>query len=96
MKRVIKCAIILHNPFGQELGYEVCEDGQQATDGIIVEKGRPSIWKKLVKLQGDTSTGGQDCSAARCDLEKFKKDKAEHDLTNRLLMDHLCNHHGLK
>lgn len=32
--------------------------------------------------------------AARCAIEGFKECTEEHDLTKRLLMEHLWNYHG--
>lgn len=93
MKLIIKCTIVLHIMVLEERCFAVCEGGEEKADGVIVGKCRPTMWKGLVQLQGAMISAAPGTVAASFEVEEFKENKAEHDLTKMLHVNHLWNIH---
>lgn len=95
MKTVIKCVIILHNMVVEDRLFEASEEEEEFTEGVVVRSNRPPMWEGLVEVSGGGGTEAAPGSlAARCAVEEFKEQQEEHDLTKRLLMEHVWSHHG--
>lgn len=95
MKVVMKCVIILHNMVVEERVFAAGTDGEEFTQGIFVGSAYAPMWKGMVPMSGGSS--GSDAPgtlAGRCAMEGFKKRTEEHDMTKRLLKEHIWNAHG--
>ena len=94
MQLVMKTVIVLHNMVVEERCHAEFEDGDEITQGIVVSITAPPMWEGLVRTNGTATRAERGTLATTFELESFKEDLAEHDVTKRLLVDHLWNHHG--
>ena len=94
MKMVMNTVIILHNMMVEDRCHNECEDGDEMLEGIIVSSTSLPMWEGLVPAHDASAEAEPGTLAATFKLESLKEEEAEHDLTKRLLVEHLWNHHG--
>lgn len=94
MKVVMKTVIILHNMMVEERCHADVQDGEEIAEGVVVSSTAPPMWEGLVRTSGAGTQAKPGTLAATFQLETLKEDLAAHDMTKRLLVDHLWNHHG--
>lgn len=97
MAYIMKCVIILHNMCVEERKEinEPFDVEDEAVEETMVGGSVPPMWAGLVRMGNEQIIRATPGSiAAMCEARNFMDEKKEHELTKKLIIEHVWDKHG--